>query len=60
MREGRNSVRTERYRSISYANGDEELYDHQNDPNEWKNLADKTEYETIKKTLSKQLTDLLK
>lgn len=33
------AVRTERYRYIQYADGTEELYDHQSDPNEWKNLA---------------------
>jgi arylsulfatase A-like enzyme len=33
------SVRTERYRYIRCRNGEEELYDHQIDPHEWKNLA---------------------
>jgi arylsulfatase A-like enzyme len=33
------AVRSERYRYIQYADGTEELYDHQSDPNEWKNLA---------------------
>ena len=33
------AIRTDRYRYILYNNGKEELYDHQNDPNEWKNLA---------------------
>jgi arylsulfatase A-like enzyme len=38
---GRNNhgVRTEKWRYIRYANGDEELYDHEADPLEWKNLA---------------------
>jgi arylsulfatase A-like enzyme len=38
---GRNnhSVRTERWRYIRYADGSEELYDHDADPLEWKNLA---------------------
>lgn len=36
---GHVSVRTERYRYIRYQSGEEELYDHQNDPNEWTNLA---------------------
>ena len=38
---GRNNhgVRTERWRYIRYADGGEELYDHQADPQEWKNLA---------------------
>jgi len=40
---GNHAVRTERWRYIRYADGSEELYDHQNDFNEWKNLAgDKT------------------
>ena len=36
---GNHALRSERYRYIRYADGGEELYDHQNDPNEWKNLA---------------------
>ena len=36
---GNHAVRSERYRYIRYANGDEELYDHVNDPEEWTNLA---------------------
>lgn len=33
------TVRDERWRYIRYADGSEELYDHQRDPNEWTNLA---------------------
>lgn len=33
------TVRTERWRYIRYADGSEELYDHQTDPDEWHNLA---------------------
>ncbi|MBL6911235.1 MAG: DUF4976 domain-containing protein, partial [Pirellulales bacterium] len=33
------AVRDERWRYIRYADGSEELYDHQTDPNEWSNLA---------------------
>jgi len=33
------AVRTDRWRYIRYADGSEELYDHQNDPLEWTNLA---------------------
>jgi len=33
------AIRDERWRYIRYANGDEELYDHQADPREWRNLA---------------------
>ncbi len=36
---GNNSVRSERWRYIRYANGDEELYDHLSDPHEHTNLA---------------------
>ncbi len=38
---GRNNhaVRDERWRYIRYADGTEELYDHENDPDEWTNLA---------------------
>ncbi|MGB7346546.1 MAG: sulfatase-like hydrolase/transferase, partial [Pirellulaceae bacterium] len=32
------SLRSERYRYTIYADGSQELYDHQNDPNEWSNL----------------------
>jgi arylsulfatase A-like enzyme len=33
------AVRDDRWRYIHYADGSEELYDHQTDPNEWNNLA---------------------
>lgn len=33
------AIRNDRYRYIRYAGGDEELYDLENDPNEWTNLA---------------------
>ncbi len=33
------AIKTDRYRYILYNNGREELYDHQNDPNEWTNLV---------------------
>jgi arylsulfatase A-like enzyme len=33
------AIRTSQYRYILYNNGMEELYDHQKDPNEWKNVA---------------------
>ncbi|MCB1021093.1 MAG: sulfatase [Acidobacteria bacterium] len=36
---GNHSVRDERYRYIVYEDGSQELYDHVNDPNEWRNLA---------------------
>jgi arylsulfatase A-like enzyme len=33
------AIRDQRWRYIRYADGSEELYDHQSDPNEWTNLA---------------------
>ncbi len=36
---GNHGIRSERYRYIRYADGSEELYDMQEDPNEWTNLA---------------------
>ena len=33
------AIRDHRWRYIRYADGTEELYDHQNDKNEWKNLS---------------------
>lgn len=50
---GRNnhSVRTERWRYIRYSDGGEELYDHNNDPHEWKNLAPDPKFSDVKKQL---------
>lgn len=36
---GNHSIRSEHYRYSIYADGSEELYDHREDPHEWKNLA---------------------
>jgi len=33
------AVRSQNFRYIRYADGSEELYDHRNDPKEWRNLA---------------------
>ena len=52
---GSHAVRTEQWRYIRYANGDEELYDHEKDPEEWNNLANQPEYTSIKKNLSRWL-----
>lgn len=49
------AVRTEDWRYIRYANGDEELYDHRNDPYEYTNLAGKTKYASVKKELAQWL-----
>ena len=47
------SIRTERWRYTVYIDGSEELYDHDKDPEEWVNLADKPEYQDIKKEMAK-------
>ena len=51
---GRNNhaVRSERYRYIRYADGGEELYDHEQDPMEWKNLAQQPDLSAVKAELS--------
>ncbi|WP_395752165.1 sulfatase [Prosthecobacter sp.] len=46
------AARDERWRYIRYADGSEELYDHQTDPHEWTNLASKPEHATLKTTLA--------
>ncbi len=43
------SIRSERYRYISYPDGSEELYDHSRDPWEWHNLADEPASKKVKK-----------
>jgi choline-sulfatase len=52
---GNHAVRTEHWRYIRYATGDEELYDHRNDPNEWNNLVGITAFEKIRNQLAGKL-----
>jgi len=44
---GNHAVRSERWRYIRYADGTEELYDHENDPHEWVNLASQPEHTAV-------------
>ena len=46
-------VRSGRYRYIVYADGTEELYDHENDKWEWQNLATDPEYASVKEQMRK-------
>ena len=46
------AARTEQWRYIRYADGSEELYDHQADPHEWVNLASKPEHSALKQDLA--------
>jgi arylsulfatase A-like enzyme len=49
------AVVNERYRYIRYADGTEELYDHQTDPLEWENVAGDLKYSATKAELAKWL-----
>jgi arylsulfatase A-like enzyme len=51
---GRNNhaVRSNRYRYIRYADGSEELYDHRQDPGEWRNLAADPDQAATKRELA--------
>jgi len=51
------SARDNRWRLIRYADGSEELYDHQHDPHEWKNLADDIRYVATKERLVQSLPE---
>lgn len=46
------AVRSERWRYIRYRDGSEELYDHDQDPLEWTNLARDPKYDAVKKELA--------
>jgi arylsulfatase A-like enzyme len=49
------AVRDEQYRYISYGNGQEELYNHKTDPEEWANVAGNPEYSEIIEKLKKYI-----
>jgi arylsulfatase A-like enzyme len=52
---GNHAVRSEGWRYIRYANGDDELYDEATDPYEWTNLAGDSAYADRKKELARFL-----
>jgi arylsulfatase A-like enzyme len=52
------AVQGERYRYIRYGDGSEELYDHQQDPHEWKNLATEPELKAVKSKLAEHVPPL--
>ncbi|WNC69186.1 sulfatase [Thalassotalea nanhaiensis] len=53
------SYRTKDWRYIRYKDGQEELYDHRNDPFEWHNLAQDKKYSQQKKILENQMTNII-
>ncbi|MBX3177971.1 MAG: sulfatase [Candidatus Hydrogenedentes bacterium] len=50
---GNHSARSARWRYIRYADGSEELYDHDADPLEWTNLAGRDELASVKADLAR-------
>lgn len=52
---GNHSVRSRDWRLIVYEDGAEELYDHRNDPHEFRNLAGDPEHKTIRNQLARWL-----
>jgi arylsulfatase A-like enzyme len=53
------SVRSKNWRYTLYANGEEELYDHTNDPYEWNNIAQNPKFRKEKRKLKKKLLHIL-
>lgn len=53
------SLINEQYRYTLCTDGEEELYDHEKDPNEWTNLAQNEDYAEVKKSLNQQMKKLL-
>ncbi|WP_439481600.1 sulfatase/phosphatase domain-containing protein [Cyclobacterium plantarum] len=49
------AVVSQEYRYIHYEDGSEELYDLNEDPNEWYNVAGEEKYSSIKSELSQYL-----
>jgi len=55
---GNHAIRNERWRYIRYRDGAEELYDHDQDPMEWTNLASDPKHTALKKELAAWLPKL--
>lgn len=52
---GNHAVRDDRWRLIRYADGSEELYDHQQDPHEWHNRAADPQLAPVRQRLAQAL-----
>ena len=55
--EGNTAIRTRRWRYIRYEDGSEELYDHEADPHEWRNLATSPKHEKVKQRLAAMIPE---
>lgn len=53
------SYRTKDWRYIKYGQGQEELYNHKNDPFEWHNLADQKKFRKIKEKHSSEMYHII-
>ncbi len=53
---GNVSLRSDRWRYIRYANGEEELYDLKADPNEWSNLTGLPEHAATRKKFAARVS----
>ncbi|QDT37472.1 sulfatase [Stratiformator vulcanicus] len=58
-KEGNHAVTTERYRLLRYHDGTKELYDREADPNEWVNLAERSESKEVIVELGRRMDSLL-
>ena len=54
---GNHAVRSQRWRYIRYADGSEELYDHDNDEMEWENLAGNSTLDGVMEDLAEWLPE---
>ena len=57
---GNHAVRSGKWRYIQYRDSSSELYDHQNDPNEWYNLSKKDGFDEVISSLKKLIPILEK
>ncbi len=55
--QGNASARDSRWRYIHYRDSSKELYDHENDPHEWNNLATDKKYQSVINRLHNQLPE---
>ena len=54
------AIQNEQFHYLRYEDGSEELYDHETDLKEWKNLAGDPAYQETKEALSEQLDQFIK